>query len=201
MPDWPFIQWFESFLLAWIPLFVATDPIGLVPIFLSITRDCTLAERKSIAAHATLTAALVAVVFMFLGKSIFRFLGISVADFQIAGGLILFILAAGDLVGSENKVASLPRDIGIVPLGLPMIAGPALLTTLLIQVDSVGVVFTLLALVVNMVLLALALEYSNTIAERVGARGLRAVSKIVALLLAAIAVNMIRRGWQVTVGS
>jgi multiple antibiotic resistance protein len=197
MNELPITPWVEKFLIAWIPLFVAIDPIGLVPVFLGLTHDMDTRERRVVAKNATLTAAGVAIVFVFLGKSIFKILGISVADFQMAGGLILFLLASGDIVSRERlETADSRADIGIVPLGLPMIAGPAMLTTLIIMVDSVGILATLVSLVFNMTLVVLALKYSDRLARWIGMRGMRAIHKIVALLLAAIAVNMIRRGWQ-----
>jgi multiple antibiotic resistance protein len=189
--------WIDRFLLAWIPLFVAVDPIGLVPVFLGLTHGMNVEERRSVARLATWTATGVAIIFLFLGKSIFKILGISVSDFQIAGGLILFVLASGDIVSRERTgMDDEHKDIGIVPLALPLIAGPAMLTTLIIMVDSVGIIATLLALAVNMALVVFSLEYSDRLARWIGVRGLRAIHKIVALLLAAIAVNMIRRGWQ-----
>jgi multiple antibiotic resistance protein len=87
-------------------------------------------------------------------------------------------------------------EFGIVPLGMPLIAGPALLTALLILIDSVGLVFTLLSLLVNLALVAIALCNADRFSRWMGKQGLRGVSKIIALLLAAIAVSLIRRGWQ-----
>ena len=82
----------KVFLLAFIPLFVAVDPIGLTSIFVGMTRDSVPERRSRLAGQATFTAALVAVGFVFLGKFIFQALGITVADFQVAGGLILLVL-------------------------------------------------------------------------------------------------------------
>ena len=136
--------------------------------------------------------------FLLLGKSIFAALGISVGDFQIAGGLILFILAAKDLVQSAAEPEKLPEDFGVVPLGMPLIAGPASITTLLVlaQNEAIGLVVTLVALAVNLFLVVLALHYSEWLGRKVGATGMRAISKIIAMLLAAIAVSMIRQGWK-----
>lgn len=190
-------DWFNNFLLAWIPLLVVMDPIGLVPIFLGITHGMEKTQTRRIALQASLTACLVAVGFLFLGKAIFKVLGITVADFQIAGGLILLVLATRDMLGGEDdkKIAS-RDDIGVVPLGLPLIAGPALITTLLLLVDSVGLAMTLTALSVNLVLIILAFVFSEKLRDLIGITGLRAISKIIALLLAAIAVSMIHNGWK-----
>ena len=186
----------RTFLLAWIPLFVAMDPIGLVPLFVGMTDGVALPRRQQVARQATLTAALVAVGFMFLGRAVFHALGITVGDFQVAGGLILLVLATRDLLRTETTPAPLAEDFGVVPLGLPLIVGPATLTTLLILLDLVGTVYTLAALVANLVLVALAFHLSDRLARWIGLTGMRVISKIISLLLAAIAVSMIRRGWQ-----
>jgi len=184
----------QNFLLAWVPLFVAMDPIGIVPIFLAMTEGVGAERRRRIAHQAAWTAAMVAVGFMFLGKMIFRALGITVADFQIAGGLVLVGIASRDLLFPERKMPHASEGFGVVPLGLPLIVGPATLTTLLILLDTVGPGFTLAALMVNLLLVVGALHYSERLAGWVGLNGLRAISKIVALLLVAIAVHMIRLG-------
>lgn len=186
----------EQFLLAWIPLFVAMDPLGLIPIFIGLTRGIEGARLKSITHQAILTASVVAVGFVFLGKAIFEALSITVYDFQIAGGLILFGLAARDLLGHQEEENLKGKDIGVVPLGLPLIAGPATLTTLLILVETVGLVYTLTALFVNVVLILIGFQKSQWFQRAIGKTGLHAISKIVSLLLAAIAVNMIRIGFQ-----
>jgi multiple antibiotic resistance protein len=175
---------------------VAIDPIGLVAIFLGLGQNIAPERRQQIANQATWTGGLVALGFLLLGQSVFSAVGISVSDFQIAGGLILFILAAKDLVQSAAEPEKLPEDFGVVPLGMPLIAGPASITTLLVlaQAHAIGLVVTLVALAANLALVVLALRYSNWLGRRIGPMGLRAISKIVSMLLAAIAVNMIRQG-------
>jgi multiple antibiotic resistance protein len=190
------IELSKTLLLAWIPLFVALDPVGIVPVFLGMTAGVEQSRRYRIMHQAIWTAAIVAVGFMFLGKLIFAALGISVGDFKVAGGLILLALAARDLLRTGPSAAPLSEDFGVVPLGLPLIAGPATLTTLLILMDSVGIPFTLAALAINLGLVSLALHFSYRLAQWIGMTGLNAISKIISLLLAAIAVSMIRRGLQ-----
>jgi multiple antibiotic resistance protein len=190
------LEWFSKFLLAFIPLFVAIDPIGLAAIFLGLGQNVDRVQRQKIASQATWTGGLVALGFLFLGQSMFTAVGISVSDFQIAGGLILFILAARDLIQSAAEPEKLPPDFGVVPLGMPLIAGPASITTLLVlaQNQAVGLVVTLVALAANLALVVLALHYSEWLGRKIGGTGLRAISKIVSMLLAAIAVSMIRQG-------
>jgi multiple antibiotic resistance protein len=189
-------QVIEKFLLAFIPLFVAIDPIGLIALFLGLGTSASSEDRKRQAFLGILTGLCVAVGFIFLGKLIFSALGISPADFQIGGGLILLCLAVREIVGFGPQDHGGANEFGIVPLGMPLIAGPALLTALLILVDRVELVFTIVALLVNLGLVALALCNAERFARWMGKQGLRGVSKLISLLLAAIAVSLIRRGWQ-----
>ncbi|MBA3273432.1 MAG: MarC family protein, partial [Chthoniobacterales bacterium] len=137
-----------------------------------------------------------AIGFIFLGRFIFKALGISVSDFQVAGGLILLGLAARELIGGEDRGGTGNEEFGVVPLGMPLIAGPALLTALLLLIDTVGVMFTILALLVNLLLVEIGFRYARRVEGLLGKQGLNGVSKLIALLLAAIAVSLIRRGWQ-----
>jgi multiple antibiotic resistance protein len=185
----------ETFLVAFIPLFVAIDPIGLIAIFMGFAPNAAREHRQKQGLLGVITGFLVAIGFIFLGRFIFNALGISVADFQVAGGLILLGLAARELIGGDERPHSGNPDFGVVPLGMPLIAGPALLTALLLLVDTVGVGFTILSLVVNLALVGIGFRYARRVEKVMGKQGLKGVSKLIALLLAAIAVSLIRRGW------
>src|SRR3981081_549534 len=180
----------QKFLLAFIPVFVAIDPIGLVAIFMGLGTTASREQRKHQALLGILTGLLVAGGFIFLGKIIFAALGITVADFQVAGGLILLILAVRELVGFGPHDRGGGNEFGIVPLGMPLIAGPALLTALLILVYSVGLIFTVVSLLVNLAIVAIALCNAERFARLMGPQGLRGLSKIIALLPAAIAIRL-----------
>src|SRR6478752_4662727 len=155
----------EKFLLAFIPVFVAIDPIGLVALFIGLGTTASPEKRKEQAFIGIFTALCVAIGFIFLGKIIFAALGITVADFQVAGGLILFGLAGRELLGLGPHDRGGSDEFGVVPLGMPLIAGPALLTALLILVDTVGLVFTLISLVVNLALVAIAFWNADMVAR------------------------------------
>jgi len=185
----------QKFFLAFIPIFVAIDPIGLVALFMGLAGNVSREQRQREGFIGILMALCVSIGFVFLGKIIFTALGITVADFQVAGGLILLGLAGRELLNLAPADRAPSDDFGVVPLGMPLIAGPALLTALLILVDTVGLVFTLISLLVNLALVAIAFWNADLVARWMGRQGLRGVSKIVALLLAAIAVSLIRRGW------
>ena len=186
----------DEFLLVFIPLFVAIDPLGLVPVFLSVTDGMDDARRRRTSFEAVASASVICIGFMFLGDAIFRFLGITVNDFRIAGGVILLVLAVLDLL-SVGKPAMNPQEmVGVVPLGMPLIAGPATLTSVLVlsSTPGLGKWWTALALAVNLLLLLGVLLSSRWIARVAGNNALRALSKLVMVLLAAIAVNYIRVG-------
>jgi multiple antibiotic resistance protein len=187
--------WLSHFLQAFIPLFVAIDPIGLAAVFLSLGVGVPPQQKRRITQQAVWTGGGVALLFLFLGRTLFAAVGITVSDFQIAGGLILLVLAGRELVQSAaEEPPKLADDFGVVPLGMPLIAGPAAITTLLVLTPLVGYPVTFAALAVNLVLIGLTFAYADALGRWIGPTGMRAISKIVSLLLAAIAVSMIRQG-------
>lgn len=191
-------EFIERALLAFIPIFVAIDPIGLIAVFMGLAPNASREVRQRQGMIGLVTGFAISIGFIFLGKFIFKALGISVADFQVAGGLILLGLAGRELIGRDDNPRAGDEEFGVVPLGMPLIAGPALLTALLILVDTVGVGFTIGSLVVTLVLVEVGFRYARRVEAIMGKQGLNGVSKIIALLLAAIAVSLIRRGWQAT---
>jgi multiple antibiotic resistance protein len=184
----------RTFLEAFIPLFVAIDPVGLVPLFLAVTDRMDAARRRYVAAEAVAAGFVIALGFMFVGEALFRFVGITTADFRIAGGVILLVLAVVDLLTVGKPAVHEREMVGIVPLAMPLIAGPATLTTVLVLGARLGYAPTALALAVNFGILLLALRASDWICRVLGINTLRALSKLVVVLLAAIAVNFIRVG-------
>jgi len=129
-----------------------------------------------------------------LGKAVLLFLGITVADFQIAGGLILIGLAGLDLLAREPRAPIEAADVGVVPLGVPLIVGPAVITSTIVLVDLDGVGMTLLALLANLGICWVVLAHVSRVERLLGRTGARALSKIVSLFMAAIGVRLIRQG-------
>lgn len=183
-----------EFLLAFIPIFVAVDAIGLLPIFVSLTADADAKTKNKIILQSLLTATCLAVGFILTGRAVFKFLGITIADFMIAGGVILFCIAILDLL-TQSKLERLPaHELGAVPIGTPLMVGPAVLATSLITVDQHGTGMTLLAVLINILLAGIVFTCSDGLIRVLGKAGANALSKVLALFLAAIAVMMIRRG-------
>lgn len=185
---------FDNFLLIFIPLFVAIDGLGLLPIFLNMTQDLDNQSRKKVIIHSLITAFIVALIFIFLGEFIFRSLGITVNDFTIAGGIILLIIAVTDIVKTQEYKGFVSSSIGVVPIGTPLITGPATLTTCLILVGNYGYLPVIFSLVVNLMIVWIIFNQADLIEKAVGVDGLRGLGKIISLLLAAIAVKLIRVG-------
>ena len=179
---------------AFIPLFLAVDPLGTVPVFLALAEEFPVRERRSIARHSLLTALPLSVGFVIAGDAMFGVLGLGKHDFFIAGGAILFVIALLDIGGFDRRHKGSGRFIGVVPLGTPLIAGPATLAAALVMAQRHGMWPTLVALAINLGLLWVALRFAEPISRKVGSAALRAFSKLVMLLLAALAVMLIREG-------
>ena len=187
----------KPYILSFIPLFVAVDAIANIPIFLSLVENTSKVQRRKIIMHAVSTATAVAIIFMSIGKWVFSLLGITIPDFQIAGGMLLFIISVRLLLPGAKKsllTSSYDKDMGVFPLGTPLITGPAVLTTTLMMMNSFGALATLVSLILNMFFVWLTLIKADLIMKVIGPSGTRAFSKIMYILLAAIAVMMIRHG-------
>jgi multiple antibiotic resistance protein len=198
----PVMEEFLSALpLTFIPLFVAIDVFWLLGFFTPFTVELSPKQRKSLIRRAILTALLVGLGFLALGEIIFRVLGITINDFKVAGGALLFVISIKELTTSEKSLLLNTVSAGTVPLGVPLIVGPAVLTTFLVITEHVGVVPTIASFVLNLLIVWGALSYAHVIMGRVREEYITALSKIMALLLAAIAVMMIRLGIIGMIGS
>lgn len=182
------------FFLVFIPIFVAIDIFGILPLYLSIVHNVKMENRTNLAKQSVLTAILVGMGFLFFGRPLFNYLGITEADFKIAGGFILLVFAISDLLFPGKTRLSFTPDAGIVPIGTPLIVGPAVLTTLILMVDIYGYWLTSFSLILNLLIVWFVLKHSEKIYALLGTGGTRATAKVISLLLAAIAVMMIRVG-------
>jgi len=184
----------RNILLAFIPIFVAVDAVGVLPIFVSLTEGMKRDEKTKTITQSVLTALLLAVGFVFLGKAVFKVLGITIGDFMIAGGAILFCLAITDIINPVKKQRMPGQQLGAVPLGTPLIVGPAVLTTSMVIISQYGLVATLVSVVVNILLAGIIFSASSVLIKVLGDAGSKALSKVMSLLLAAIATMLIRKG-------
>jgi len=189
-------QMIKEIFLAFIPLFVAVDAFGVLPIFVSLTDGLSAKEKNHVLIQSIWTASVVAVIFIFVGRLIFQFLGITISDFMIAGGAILFCISITDII-NPTKTRRMPSDnLGSVPIGIPLIVGPAVLTTSLVSVSRYGLLPTLVSVLLNILIAAAVFRQSHYLIKFLGDAGSKALSKVMSLLLAAIAVMLIRHGIQ-----
>jgi len=186
--------------LAFVPLFVAIDVAGCIPVFLGLTGDLERDRRRRIVNQATAVSFIIALVFALTGELVFRLLSIQTADFQIGGGVLLFGYALVDILATGRRMRRDNVAVGIVPLATPLIAGPALLTTIMLMVDQHGRWETLAAVAVNLLLVWAGLRSADWFSAHIGREVLNGVSKVLMVLLAAIGVMMVRSGLQTCLG-
>jgi len=180
--------------LPFIPLFVAFDALGILPIFVSLTSEMTQPERKKVVSQSTVTGFLAGIGFLVAGKSVFDLLGITVSDFKVAGGILLFIIAVVDLIFPERTRTFPKETLGVVPIGIPLIVGPGVLTLLLISAQVYGHISTILCLILNLLIVWFFFSHSSLIMRFLKEGGTKGIGKVFALLLAAFAMTMIRTG-------
>jgi multiple antibiotic resistance protein len=183
-----------KFVLSFVPLFVAIDVLGILPIFIALTEGLNERQRRKLAVEATLAALIVSVIFALAGRPIFTFLGITITDFRIGGGIILLVLAVTDLLFSTEERKRKETSIGVVPIGIPLIIGPAAMTTILLLVDTYGILLTMFSIFINLILVLIVFANSSLVIKILGNAGSKAFAKVASLFLAAIAVMMIRVG-------
>ncbi len=192
----------KFFLSAFVTILVVMDPVGNVPVFLTLTRDHTTAQQHRASLQAAAVAAAVVFSFALFGQEVLQLLGISVAALEVAGGLILGAAALELLHPPAAGQGRLPgsTNVAFVPLGTPLLAGPGAIAATMVYVrraHGVGDVFTVLgALATVVVILYLALRFSGLLSRVLRDNGIELVSRIVGLLLAAIAVQLIATGAQ-----
>ena len=185
----------KEFWLCFVPLFVAVDAVGVLPLFISLTEGIEPAQLKKVVAQSVITASSVALVFLVFGPVLLRFMGITVSDFMIAGGILLFAIALSDLLTGEKRHRLADHgSLGAVPIGVPLITGPGVLTTCVLLVGIHGQVMTSAAVLVNVALAGVIFAFSTPITRVIGRTGAKTLSKVASLLLAAFAVMLIRKG-------
>ena len=187
-------HWLESFVLTFVPLFIVIDALGNLPFVISFSEGMSKHERRRTIHIATLTAVIVGLAFLFFGQFILNVMGISVGSFAIAGGIILLVLSIKYMITGRMVETIKEEMVAIVPIGTPLLVGPATITTLLLLVTQFSLYMVLLSFGLNLLIAWGIFLLSNWIVSFMGKGGLRAVSNVFNLLLAAIAVSMIIKG-------
>lgn len=186
----------NTLLMAIVPIFVSIDALGSVPLFLGMTDGMEPRARRRLIVEASLTAGTVALIFVISGKLIFSLLGITENDFRIGGGIVLVVMAVTELLFPDETRRDPEASVGIVPIGIPLIMGPAALTSIIIVTDTYGYLLATVSLVLNLLFVWIVFRNATYIHKLIGSAGSRALAKVAWLLLVAIAVMMIRVGIQ-----
>jgi multiple antibiotic resistance protein len=190
------MQSWDSFIFTFVPLFIVIDAIGNLPFIISASEGMSDPQRRKLINIVTITAAVVGLVFLFLGQFILDLMDISFGSFAIAGGLILLALSVrymitGQMVETTEKKEEM---VAVVPIGTPLTVGPATITTLLLLVKEYPLYWVLISFALNLLIVWIVCMLGNWIARFLGQGGIRAVSRVFSLLLAAIAVSMVIKG-------
>jgi len=185
----------QQYLTAFIMLFIVFDALGNVPIFYSLTEGLEFRERRRIIQNSVMIAGVILLFFALGGRLILDFFRVSLDDFRIAGGTILFIIAIEGLLGRVEAMKIRPEQLAVVPLATPLLAGPGSIS-LVIYLMGVGYGPgpTLVSIVANVATAWIILTYCDIFFKVLGRNGSLVIARIMALILAAIAVAMIREG-------
>lgn len=188
-------------ILAFSSLFSIINPISAAPIFTSMTEGFLPAERRRAAVRATIAAASVLTIFSVAGGAIFAFFGITVPAFQITGGILFTLMSLRTLEHSHEEVsqnAAPPQDPSIVPIGIPLIAGPGAISTVMVLVGQAGSgshrIALGIALAASMLLTLSILLVAPAITQRLGETGRRVTNKIMGLISAVIGIQFVING-------
>lgn len=186
------------FAQAFVTVLVIMDPVGNVPVFLALTRDKTRAEKRRASWQATSVAAGVILVFALVGEQLLSLLGISLEALQVAGGLLLILVALELLRPSPEDVAAEQargRNVALVPLGTPLLAGPGAIAATMLYIQQASTVgdwlSVFLALIGVHLVVWLGMRYSVLVERLLGDNGIELVSRLLGFILAAIAVELV----------
>jgi multiple antibiotic resistance protein len=193
-----------------ITFFTVIDPLGLVPVVLVILANNSLKERKRIITRAVIIGALVIFIFALLGKLLIESLGIGLYAFNIAGGALLFLIALDMLFGRtpgtretpiEEKEAISSNDVSVFPLAIPMIAGPGTIATTILFADgasgnSLNIIILAIVLIFILLIAWIVMIKSSLIMKLIGRTGILVFSRILGIILAALAVQYVLNGIQ-----
>jgi len=188
------LDFISELLRATLALFIIVDPLGNIPIFVGLTENTTEEQRKKTFNTATLVAFILLLVFSFTGQEIFAIFGISINSFEVAGGILLLIIAVRILISGFHESAESPESLGAVPIAMPLLVGPGAITTTILNLQTYGIIITILAVIIVLSITWVILRFMNGLYNVLGKTGSLVIARVMALLIAAIAVQYILTG-------
>ncbi|AKG38493.1 MAG: MarC family protein [Infirmifilum sp.] len=184
----------RSFWDSFIMLFIVLDSIGNIPIFYSLTSNMEESSRKKVFAESIIVASALLIFFALFGYSFFQYYNVTFMDFKIAGGLLLLLISLEGLIGRVEAETLRSEDVAIVPMATPLLAGPGSIYVVMYLSTVYGVLPTLLSIALNTIIAYFILVGSNHIIQKIGKNTILVLARIFSLLLAVLAVSMIRSG-------
>ena len=196
---------FTTILLYFTSFFTLMNPIGTMPVFLTMTSDLSKKERRTTAVKAVLTAGFVLILFAILGEYLFNFFGISVAGLKVVGGVLFFFIGYDMLNArlsrikmTEEEAEKYADDISITPLGIPMIAGPGAITTAIVLMgdanDYTTKALVIISIVLVLIVVLLVFLGAVGITKFIGEKGNKIMMKLMGLIVMVIAVEFFFSG-------
>ena len=180
---------------ATLALFIIVDPFGNIPVFIGLTEKIDVGQRRRVFRSATLTGFVLLVIFALAGQQILTFFGISLYSFMIAGGILLLIIAIKLLIEGEwwNPEGSL-ESLSAVPIAVPLLVGPGAITATILNLQEFGIVVTLVAVVIVFLIVWVVMRAVEPVNKVLGKSGSQIIARVMALFIAAIAVQYILTG-------
>src|SRR4030042_6198940 len=190
-----FVETATNLAKAIIVLFIIVDPFGNVPIFMSLTDKMAEAQKRKVFNTATLIGIILLLVFAFTGQEIFLIFGISIYSFEVAGGILLLIISIRILVsGSMHENVESPESLGAVPIAMPLLVGPGAITATMFNLQAYGTLTAILAVLIVLSVTWVILRFIGGIYRFLGKTGALVIARVMALLIAAIAIQYILTG-------
>jgi multiple antibiotic resistance protein len=178
-----------------IVLFIIVDPFGNIPIFMGLTEKMTESQKRKVFNTACLVGFILLLIFAFTGQEIFAIFGVSIYSFEIAGGVLLLIISIKILIsGTLHENVESPESLGAVPIAMPLLVGPGAITTTIFNLQSYDVLVTALSVLIVLILTWVILRFMNSVYRFLGKTGALVIARVMALLIAAIAIQYILSG-------
>ena len=188
-------NFFNKILTYTIQLLAVVEPFGIIPILINLTKKMEKETSKALSKSAALTSALLLMIFGIAGTQILSVFGITVNSFMVAGGALLFIVSLEIMRhGALRNIQNDLQGTGVIPIAFPLIAGPGAITSVIISQQKDGLIVTLLSIIIVIGITYLILRSINSIYRILGNRGSEVISRIFAVILAAIAIQYIVEG-------
>jgi multiple antibiotic resistance protein len=190
-----FTLFISEFSKAALSLFIIVDPFGNIPIFVGLTENVQDAQKKRVYNTAAIVGTVLLLVFAFAGTGLLSLFGLSIYSFEVAGGILLLIIAIRILIsGSMHENVESPESLGAVPIAIPLLVGPGAITTTIFNIQQYDTIIAILAVLVVMAITWITLRYISKVYKFLGKTGSLIIARVMALLIAAIAVQYILTG-------